>query len=54
MVAIFSINHGNAQALGAVLQDMAHHGVNERMYLGGVAGDGGSSKHSVEARILGL
>jgi diadenosine tetraphosphatase ApaH/serine/threonine PP2A family protein phosphatase len=41
-VAILSDIHGNAHALRAVLQDMANHGINERVCLGDVVGYGGS------------
>ena len=41
-VAILSDIHGNANALRAVLQDMADHGINERVCLGDVVGYGGS------------
>ena len=41
-VAILSDIHGNAHALRAVLQDMADHGINERVCLGDVVGYGGS------------
>lgn len=41
-VAIFSDIHGNAQALRAVLQDMADQGINERVCLGDVVGYGAS------------
>jgi diadenosine tetraphosphatase ApaH/serine/threonine PP2A family protein phosphatase len=41
-VVILSDIHGNAQALRAVLQDIADHGINERVCLGDVVGYGGS------------
>ena len=41
-VAIISDIHGNAHALRAVLQDIADHGINERVCLGDVVGYGGS------------